>query len=84
MCIQFKIHCCACFCSFELNSEQFRQKTDLECPNCGQRFPRTEYQKLQTVMNELRGIREVCADSSSEKGFKISVEEARNTDELPF
>ena len=84
MCIQFKIHCCTCSCSFQLNSEHFRPQTDLECPNCGQRFPRMEYQKLQTVMNELKSISEVCADSSVEKGFQISVEAARNTDELPF
>ena len=84
MCIQFKIYCSACSCSFELNSEHFRQKTDLECPNCGQRFPRVEYQKLQTVMNELNSISEVCAESSSERGFKISVEAARNADDLPF
>lgn len=83
MCIQFKIYCCACSCSFEIASEHFKPQPDLECPNCGQKFPREEYQWLQTVMNHLKAISEVCADSSLEKGFRISVESVENSDDLP-
>lgn len=84
MYITFQISCRACDRSFELDSEHFTNRETLCCPNCGQPFPERELRQLKTAMAALREISEVCAASSSDKGFVIHVTGAGNSEELPF
>ena len=39
--MDFKIElvCNKCKCAFELRPTDFRERTSMECPNCGQTFP---------------------------------------------
>lgn len=76
--IRFKISCCACGCCFELDSEKFKAREELTCPNCKQPFPEQELSQLQEVISGIQSISEVCAVSSMEKGFQISVVFAEN------
>lgn len=84
MYITFQVSCHACSRSFELDSEHFVGRETLCCPNCGQPFPKREFQQLKAAMEALRGISEVCAGSSSDKGFTIQISGAGNSDALPF
>lgn len=76
--IRFKILCCDCGCSFELESEKFKEREALTCPNCGQPFPKRESSQLRQVISGIQSISEICAASSEEKGFQISVVFAGN------
>lgn len=84
--IRFKISCCSCGCCFELDSETFKAEEALSCPNCKQPFPEKEFSQLQQTMSGIRSISEVCAVSSKEKGFQISLVFAENASgkNLPF
>ena len=46
--MDFKIElvCNKCKCAFELRPTDFRERTSMECPNCGQTFPSGIYSKL--------------------------------------
>ena len=79
-----RISCVACSCDFELDSEHFAKQEHLKCPNCAQPFPDKELRQLMGVMDDIRSISEVCADSPTDNGFKISITNAGNTGELPF
>ena len=86
MILRFKISCCACKCSFELGSDKFRKRDQLECPNCKQHFPDKEFDQISKVMAMIQAISEDCAISSIEKGFKISAEsfESENDEAILF
>ena len=83
--IKFKISCLACHCCFELDSEKFKDRENLACPNCGQPFPDREFLHMQNTMSELRSISELCASSSMNEGFRVSITSAENADcGIPF
>lgn len=82
MTIKFRIYCHACDCSFEIDSEHFFNRDDLTCPNCHQLFPQAQFLPIKQTMDSLRSISEVCAASSKEKGFRISISSVENTAEL--
>ena len=48
--MDFKIElvCNKCKCAFELRPTDFRERTSMECPNCGQTFPSGIYSKLKS------------------------------------
>ena len=82
--VRFKFSCCACNCYFELESDRFANREHMECPNCGQVFPRKEFFQIKQAMNSIQCISEECAESSSEKGFHIQIVSIENAGELPF
>ena len=62
--MDFKIElvCNKCKCAFELRPTDFRERTSMECPNCGQTFPSGIYSKLKSGIVLLGEIPEVIKD----------------------
>lgn len=71
------IMCEKCKCSFELRPEEFKARSSMECPNCGQAFPANAYNHLKAGVIELgkvqESVRENEDDPYSEDLFMVRV-----------
>lgn len=74
MLFKVKIDCCQCNCSFELSPKTFSQREHLECPNCGQAFPRDAFSALKDGMLSLSSVPHDIPgiDSANNCGLKNS------------
>lgn len=78
--MDFKIDiwCNKCKCHFEFRPDNFKSRTTVECPNCGQLFPEDVYANLKTGIIALGSVPEATYDenpfaSSKDEGFKLKV-----------
>ena len=74
------IKCMKCRCSFELRPESFKIRDSLECPNCGQMFPKDVYEKLKAGVTALGEVPEQLPEDSDclslpAEGFSLQVSE---------
>ena len=58
------ISCEKCKCSFELRPEAFKNRTSMECPNCGQAFPVDVYEQLKAGVIALGNVPE-CIETDT-------------------
>lgn len=65
---KIEINCLKCRCSFELRPHDFKNRPSMECPNCGQAFPATLYEKIKTGVEALGSVPEYI-DEDSENPF---------------
>ena len=77
--MDFKIEilCEKCKCSCELRPEAFKERTSMECPNCGQIVPAEVYSHLKTGMIELGKVPQYVLEDAecpfSENLFMVRV-----------
>ena len=62
--LKISIECGGCSCKFELKSPQFRDRTSLECPNCGKEFPKDIFSRLRDGIVALADVPETIPESS--------------------
>lgn len=72
------VNCRACDCSFELTASRYSDRENLVCPNCAQRFPKEDFEKLRLALTALNTLPErVGADPGpvdAHRGFSLSLE----------
>ena len=77
--MDFKIEllCSKCKCSCELRPEEFKARTSMECPNCGQALPADVYNDLKAGVEALgrapERISENATNPFSEDLFTVRV-----------
>lgn len=77
--MDFKIclNCARCECSFELRPQDFKARSSMECPNCGQAFPPDVYKDLKSGVAALGKVPEYVNENSenpfSENLFTVQV-----------
>ncbi len=77
----FKIKCHSCGCRFELTSNDFGDKEQLECPNCSQPFPVDDFQSLRSAILSIRTLNPTICGVDGKGGFELSLS---FEEELPF
>lgn len=50
------ITCAKCRCKFELRPEEFKDRDELECPNCRTPFPQDTFETMRTGIKALKAI----------------------------
>lgn len=53
-----KILCDDCKCSFELRPHDFKQRENIECPNCGNKLPDDVFSNLKIGITALGAVPE--------------------------
>ena len=69
---KIEINCAKCKCLFELRPQDFKNRPNMECPNCGQAFPTTVYEKIKLGVDALGAVPEYV-DEDSENLFLVRV-----------
>lgn len=70
--LKISIKCEGCSCKFELQAPQFRDRTSLECPNCGREFPKDIFSCLKTGIIALSSVPETVPETSAMYPFDDS------------
>ena len=65
--MDFKIEllCSKCKCSCELRPEEFKARTSMECPNCGQAHPAEVYNDLIAGVEALGRVPERISENAT-------------------
>lgn len=69
---KIEVSCAKCKCLFELRPQDFKNRPNMECPNCGQAFPSAIYEKIKTGVEALGAVPEYV-DEDSENLFLVRV-----------
>ena len=62
--LKISIKCERCSCKFEHQAPQFRDRTSLECPNCGREFPKDIFFRLKDGIIALSNVPETIPETS--------------------
>ncbi len=62
------IKCEVCKCRFEFRPEHFKDRENLQCPNCNQEFPKGIFQKLRFGMLSLGEVPDKIAGLNASEG----------------
>lgn len=83
--LKIRIICEICDCGFELSADNFVERENLACPNCGQKLPESVVSHFCTGLREFAQVPDVWKDFSQNslfgtEKFKFLICEPSNPD----